>query len=198
MAKTQTRVPASTVDSREQDPAVTDHAADDILPTPSEVHSGQVVDRPDKGQVFDITRYGPAARALIEYIAEAARATEDEDVVIAEQLAAQILSAEDTDAILDPFGVIHGRDLIGRNLSVHGVRFLESDYAEGLPWYAVADVEDPRSGNHYAVTMGGSRVLMQFAGLHRLNDWPQVMTLLKADRPTKKGFYPLRLEKPHV
>jgi len=170
----------------------------EVVPASTAVHGGQVVGESAQPVPFDLARYGPAARNLIGYIAEKAKMTEDEDVVIAEQVAAQILGAETADDILDPFGTIKGQELLGRNLAVFGCRFLDTDFMQGFPWFVVADVEDPTTGKHFPVTMGGQRVVMQFAGLHRLGEWPQVMTLLRADKPTRKGFYPLRLERPRV
>lgn len=140
-------------------------------------------------------RYGPNTVALVQWIAEQSLDTRDLNVVIIEQMAARFAEAETADEILDPFGTVKGQDTLNRPLWVTACTFLDSDMAEGFPWYASLVVTDQASGRSRVVTVGGEKLVMTAAALSRAEMWPQMCMIKKSDKPTKAGFYPLDLVK---
>jgi hypothetical protein len=138
--------------------------------------------------------YGPATTEIIRYIAGAAVDTADLNAVIIEQMNARLLEAESAQDVLDPFGTIKGQDVLEKYLLVTGCAFMESDQAEGFPWYVSLSVEDKATGRTYAVTVGGEKVVMQAAAIDRKGMWPAAVKIHKSERPTKSGFYPLELQ----
>ncbi len=137
--------------------------------------------------------YQQATADIIGYIAANAVGTADLNVVILEQMALRILNAETPDDILDPFGTVKGQAMLDRPLWVEGLNFLESDQADGFPWYVSFQVKDQNSGALTPVTVGGEKLVIQAAVLDMKDAWPLMLTIHKADKPTKKGFYPLEL-----
>lgn len=138
-------------------------------------------------------KYGPNTVELVQWIAGSSLDTRDLNVVIIEQMAARFAQAETADEILDPFGTVKGQDMLNRPLWVTGCTFLDSDMAEGFPWYASLVVTDQETGRSRVVTVGGEKLVMTAAALSRQEMWPQAVKIVRSDKPTKAGFYPLDL-----
>lgn len=152
------------------------------------------------GQVVDLTReaaaraadyvatrkLGPNMTQIIMYIAAKAVDTAELNSVISEQLAARILSAQSADDIFDPFGTTRDRDFVGKPLHCEGVMFLESDKAEGFPWYVALDVRDPKTGGLAPIIVGGEKLVPQVAGLDMHDAWPVVIQI--ESTKTRNGF----------
>jgi hypothetical protein len=138
-------------------------------------------------------RYLPSTVDLVMWIAANAFDTADLNRIIIEQMTIRFANAESADEILDPFGTVKGQDILDRPLWITACTFLESDLAEGFPWYAslVHTYED--TGRSQVITVGGEKLVMQAAAMTRKDGWPQRLTIHKADRPTKAGYYPLEL-----
>lgn len=133
-----------------------------------------------KGETaITITDPREAQRSIIERVFEA---TTLEDILGAGQL-------DETDAVL-------GVPILLRTFDLQKSTFPESD--GGMPVYAVitADrvLEDGELGGSVKFTCGASTVLAQIgrmAELDMLSERP--VKLVKKDKPTQSGFYPLSL-----
>lgn len=147
-------------------------------------------------ELIEARGYGPATVKTIHYVAERALDTADLNRVIIEEMNRRFVDASTVDEILDPFGTIKGADYLGKPLEVLGVEFLESDIAEGFPYYVSMRVLDRQSGKTRVLTVGGEKLVMQAAALDAHNAWPQVLAIYEADRATKAGFFPLELRRP--
>lgn len=163
---------------------------------------------PQDGRVLDMSQaaakragnwvkekgYGPNMTQIIMYIAAHAVDTADLNAVIMEQLAAKILTAESPDEILDPFSTVKGKDLMGKPLDVRSCQFLESDQADGFPWYVSLMALNPQTGGEEPVIVGGEKLVPQIAGFDMRDAWPQVVQI--NSRTTKQGFTVYELVKP--
>lgn len=164
----------------------------------TDVAEGQVID----GTIVAARRaaewvtergYKAATRDLVGYIAGRAIDTSDLNTVILEQMALRLAAAETAADILDPFGTVQGKAILGKPLWVTGAEFLESDLAEGFPWYVSFSVLDRQSNRSTVVTVGGEKLVLQAAELDRKKLWPTALAIHETDKPTKAGFYPLEL-----
>ena len=140
-------------------------------------------------------RYGPNTVDLVMFIAANALDTADLNQVIIEQMATKFAEATSPDDILDPFGTIKGNTMLDRPLWVIDCQFLESDMADGFPYYASLMVQDTESGRNTVVTVGGEKLVMQAAAMTRAGGWPQWVKIHQSDKPTKAGYYPLELRR---
>jgi hypothetical protein len=139
---------------------------------------------------------GGAMNFVLNYLANKAQSTEDEDAVIAEAIATRILNADSLDEVLDPLGTLKSDDLLNKPLMVYGFRVLHSDIDDGYPYYALLDVQAGGGEPHKVVSIGGTTVLIQLVKLDLEEAWPQAMAITKAAKPTRRGFYPLQLVRP--
>lgn len=141
-------------------------------------------------------RSHPATQALDRLVS--AVATEGTEADWAQgEIIAQVMAAESIMDVLAPAEAIHGRDLVGIPLIVHGVKYQRSDYSEGSPFYAVMDCEREDSGARIPVTIGAQSIIAQLMRLAQLDAFPQRVVIEQATkRPTAAGYWPLRLALP--
>lgn len=158
-----------------------------------DVVQAEIVLAAERAANFVATRgYGPASTALVMYIAEKAVDESDLNVVITEQLAERLLSAQSADDILLPFDPVQGKTKLGQPIYIEGCTIIESEY-EGFPWYVSLRCKVPATGETYVLTTGGEKVVMQAAAADRAGQWPLYCKLVQTDKETKAGFRPLEL-----
>jgi hypothetical protein len=135
-------------------------------------------------------RFGAAMTQMVMYIVEHVMDTQDMNSVIVEQMALKILAAESPSDVLDPFGTAKGHDFYNKPLWVTGAQFLDSTVeGEGFPWYAMLNVQDPKSGEIVPTTVGGEKLVLKVAGLDMHGGWPcAVMITYEVSKkdPTRK------------
>lgn len=131
-------------------------------------------------------KLGPSMTQIVMYVAAKAVDTAELNTVISEQLAVRILNAQSAADIFDPFGTTRDKDFVGKNLHCEGVMFLESDKAEGFPWYVALDVRDPQTGSLAPIIVGGEKLVPQVAGLDMHDAWPQTIRI--ESTRTRGGF----------
>jgi hypothetical protein len=184
--------------SGEDLPGVTDPTDQQVtvFEPAKELSEGEVISMRAAAQYAAERSYGPKMVQIFEYIASHAVDTADLNVVILEQLAARILDAEDPDDILDPFGTVKGKDVLGKPLQITGVQFLQGEFEESFPYYVSFQVYDAATQGVKPVTVGGEKVVLQAAGFDMHGAWPQVLAIHKAEKATRNGFYPLELRRP--
>lgn len=183
-------------------PDVTDPDAQQVAVPVGEVVEGDLIE-PDaeamrRAADYALSRkFQAATTQLLLYIAAHAQDTADLNVVILEQMSQRLLTAESADDVLDPFGTVKGQQLLDKPLMVTGAQFLEGDFKDGFPWYVSLQVESQAQGGIIPVTVGGEKLVFQVASLDMHDAWPQLVEIHRADKPTKQGFYPLELRRPH-
>lgn len=122
------------------------------------------------------------------------QALEDPEQV-SRTIAERILSAGSVEEVLTPGEARHARELLDTPVTVHAVHFNQSDFEDGIGFYAVVDVTDTESGDTFAVTCGGRNVMAQLYQLARLNALPCDVRFTQARKPTRAGYWPLWLVK---
>lgn len=109
-------------------------------------------------------------------------------------MVSRILGAGSVDEVLEGSSAIHAADVLGQNLTIVGVRWNESDLADGAGFYALIDCVD-NNGEGFAVTCGAITVMAQLFKLDELGALPGTFQLVEAAKPTKSGYKPMSLVK---
>lgn len=111
----------------------------------------------------------------------------------AESIVDQILNAESFEELDSPWSTTDTDGLIGRVITIRDVKARRSDFAEGLGFYVIASGNDYQSGDPITFTTGSVSVVAQLVRAYVIGALPLVCSLVKADRPTKDGYYPQHL-----
>lgn len=109
-------------------------------------------------------------------------------------IVARILAAGSADAVLDMGEPTKAEDLEQVSLRITGVRWMKSTFDEGPGVYAVADATRLDTDEKIKVTCGGVNVMTQLLRLQTMKALPQDVKIVKAQRPTKSGYYPYWLQ----
>lgn len=118
--------------------------------------------------------------------------TQDPDEVV-HGIVARVLAAGSLEDVLNKQAVVKLKDYVGRPLTVLGVRWGESDYEGGVPFYAIVDAVVEATGEKVVASCGGQQVLAQLYMMAK-HDWlPARVTVDTVERPTRGGFYPIWL-----
>lgn len=120
---------------------------------------------------------------------------EEDPEEIERQIIGQILSAETVDEVLASGTTTPARDILERPIVMGDVKFLNSEYEQGAPFFAVIDAVDVQTGERLPVSCGGKKVLAQLLKCKSHGWFPQKVVFRQSARPTKAGYFPLRLEK---
>jgi hypothetical protein len=94
------------------------------------------------------------------------------------------------DELADPWETTPKDEIFGRELMIAGGVLHPSEFAGAMPVYAYVTATDPKTGEDVGFACGGLFVLAQLAKAHAEGWFPMLMKLVKATRPTRKGFYP--------
>ena len=122
------------------------------------------------------------------------------------QINDRLLDTQSLDELLATFASPTPAELVlGRALAVRNVYLLPSDeaYADDgrLGIYAVIDAVEVETGEVMRVSCGGQSVVMALVHLARLVREGKVtkdpvLCIVRSERPTRAGYYPLNLAKP--
>lgn len=121
---------------------------------------------------------------------------QDDPAAISNEIIAQLLTAT-SDEQLAIGKAIGWQSLEGVPVEIRGFRWRKSDFEDGSPLYVLVQGVDLTTGEfHPAITCGSKNVLAILSNLARRGQLPgAVWKLVKAEKPTEGGFYPLWLEK---
>lgn len=116
---------------------------------------------------------------------------EDPDAVAA-RILRRTLDANSPDALFGEPEVWHAEDHLGQPLQFVEVAWLPSDRAEqgGSPIYGAFNVADT-NGETHVLTCGARSVVLKLAKADVEGWLPLWLRIVRADKPTKGGFYPL-------
>jgi hypothetical protein len=145
----------------------------------------------------EIAIMGPAMRSMAEWLAEKATYTEEDEWASMERIISEVLQSETPDEVLRQKLPVHARDILNRPMALNGFRVIEGDYEDAvIPFYLALEVTYGNPPEPHVVTCGGLTMLAQIKVLDDIGDWPQVIEIRQKDKPTKKGYHPLRLHRP--
>lgn len=110
----------------------------------------------------------------------------------ARSIAAQIIMAATLDEAATQQEVTHAEDILDVPLRLRDVKWLPTDYDEGARCYALITCIRTDTGDETLVSVGGLNVLaFVFKWWHA--GMPDYTILIhRADKPTDRGYYPLR------
>ena len=107
----------------------------------------------------------------------------------------RILNATTVDDVLGGAGAVHARDFLGIPFVLTGVRFNRSDFGDDGPaFYALLEAAND-DGERVVVTCGARNVIAQAWKLRDMGALPVKLVLQESDRPTKRGYKVMWLEK---
>lgn len=122
---------------------------------------------------------------------------EDDPAIVQRQIIEELLEAE-TDAELEYVGSAVGwQELEGVPVEIHGFKWRPSEYKDGPPVYCIVFVTTMDDATRKVVTTGSAGIMAQLSNMARRGRIPgAIRKLVRAEKPTKGGFYPLRLVTP--
>ncbi len=144
-----------------------------------------------KGKTTDVAVIDNDKSAALNEMREAIRSMIAKSDVTAEEIALQIISADTLDGILGSTA-IGLDDMIGVPFTIERVELRESEFADGLPAYAVmhATLDD---GESVIITSGATSVVAQCVSMVQGGFLPVRVSSRKPSKPTANGYYPVSL-----
>lgn len=134
-------------------------------------------------------------RRLLDFLRDKAVATDDDSGRAMMDMIAQVMAAETAEEVLDTTGTTPAEEVLGIPMQILGARYHESDMASALPFYVVLEVFRGDTRTNDIVNCGGFKVVTQVARLDMLGQLTgRVVRIMKSERPTRQGNYPLHLE----
>lgn len=140
------------------------------------------------------TDEGAAPAALVALLGQMKDAQELDPEEISKQIIGRILNAATVDEVLSTGDARHARELLGQPILIHSVKLNESDFTDSAGVYMVAECSDPDFGESFAVTFGSPHCMAQAYKLHELGALPAKVKFTQSSKPTRRGFFPMRLE----
>lgn len=103
----------------------------------------------------------------------------------------RMMSATTPEEVLGASSTTKADDVLGQNITVHGVNFLESDQKDGLGIFAVIDGTIGKE--RHAITCGARTIVAQLMKFDFEGWFPVVVKINKSTKPTSNGYYPMEL-----
>ena len=111
---------------------------------------------------------------------------------VAKRIDARIMSATSAAEVLCTDAVLHGQDYLNVPFQLLNVEGRPSDQPQGLPFYAVLTITTA-DGEIVPMTTGARSVMLKAAKLHSLGALPLWVRIVKSDKATEAGNFPLDL-----
>lgn len=105
----------------------------------------------------------------------------------------QLLGAETTEDILTAGQVTPLEAIFGVGITVTGLRASESDFPDGSKVYLHIEATVIDTGQRVTLACGARDVMLKLVRLHQRGMLPVDVVIRRADKPTKRGFYPIFL-----
>lgn len=107
----------------------------------------------------------------------------------------QILAAADVDAVLEGAGTVPCQELVGQPIQIERAKAMKSAHEGGATMFLLMDVVLLETGEQIKVTCGARNVMAQLYRVSQLNGFPLACRIMRAERATAQGFYPLWLKR---
>lgn len=137
------------------------------------------------GEVLPVSRDAVLAQFVPMLAAIPDAVDDDGSGIIAEILQATNLDGLNTSGTMDD-----SAKMIGRSLKITGLTKRASDLPDGLPFYLIVDYVDRHSGELGKFQTSATTIVAQLVKAQMLGLVPLIAHVVKADKPTKAGFYP--------
>lgn len=131
---------------------------------------------------------------LVKRFAEMAVMIPTEDGAGSERILEQLLSATSWEQLDDPWDSTNGQRLRGKHLRVDSITRRPSTYEGSLGIFLVVDSVDVDSGEKVVWTTSSISVVGQLVRAYVMKWMPLYVTVVVAERPTERGYFPQHLE----
>lgn len=138
---------------------------------------------------------GPRTAQLATMLQENAALVIDTSANAIEDIVGRVLDAETVDDVLADDSAIGADEILNVPIQVWSVKVNESDVQGALPFYCVIEGVRQDTGENVVVTCGSVKVCTQLMKLDRMKAFPVVVKIVKKDKATLAGYYPLALVK---
>lgn len=135
-----------------------------------------------------------AHAAVAAFIANGRQSMEIDPEQAALDIVRRILSGASVDDVLGESEALHAKDVLGVTLAVTGVRWNQSDMADGPGFYALMECVDDK-GEPFVVTCGALSCMAQLYRLDQLEAFPIRLCIEEVGKPTAAGYRPMHLRK---
>lgn len=157
----------------------------------AEVIQAEII--PSTGEMIPL---GPASTKVIQYCADHVSVGDADTAAAMEDMIRQVMASATPDEVLADQMTVPAQDILGKTIQVSGVRFGETEFAEGFPYYVLFDCSYGTPMRSHVVTCGAFKVVAQAVAMDMIGDWPQVLMFSQADKPTRSGYRPISLRRP--
>lgn len=134
------------------------------------------------------------AKDVAEFVTGQFMEGQDDPERVGLLITAQILNAATPEEVLASSEATGLRQFLDRPFSLESVDFQRSEYEQGQPFYVVMKGADLVTGEAVVLTTGSRKVTAQAFQLARRGWLPAKVVAKQATRPTRDGYFPLRLE----
>ena len=111
-----------------------------------------------------------------------------------ERIVAQLLEATDLDGLNAPWRSENTGAMADRTVVITGAKILPSQYQEGLGAFLYVEAIDGKTGEDASWTTSSTSIMAQLANAASRDALPIRAKVVKADRPSSRGYYPFHLE----
>jgi len=112
----------------------------------------------------------------------------------ADRIVMAILGAKSWDELSDPWNSEKADSLNGVDIAIHTITRHVSSYAEGLGVFLVCHGRRQDTDEEFVFSTGSVSTVAQLVRAYALRAFPLWGRLVKSDRPTARGYYPMHLD----
>lgn len=112
----------------------------------------------------------------------------------ARAIMARILAAPDIESVLRQGRAVGAEEILEVPLTIDGVRWSRSSYADGPNVFAIIDAIREDTHERVVVSCGSVNVMSQLWRVWIEQAWPIRARVVRSSKPSESGFYPLWLD----
>lgn len=135
-----------------------------------------------------------ASDATLATFAHMASVIPDADGAGMDNMLAAILGADSWDQLDAPWSTSSTDDAVGVPVVITDLTRRPSDFAEGLGVYLIVSGSRADNGEPITYTTGSVSVVAQLVRAYAIGALPLTAKLVKAERPSANGYYPVHLQ----
>lgn len=147
---------------------------------------------PETGEIMALPAKEPGM-SYFRYLEELMEHLPEEEGDQADALTGKILSAGSMQEENDVWEATSGKDLIGRRFIFRSIRARKADQPDGLQYFLICQVEDPRTHEPDVITTGAVNVCASLVRAAYLGELPAEAEIRGPKRPVEGGKTPLHL-----
>jgi hypothetical protein len=139
----------------------------------------------------ELAKSNESALALVKSVLADIPTVEDDPTP---RMMAAMVQATDAAQWEELFAAAHFKDNAGKQVRIHTFRQAPSQYEGSLGVFFICDVTWLATGENDVLTIGSDMAMAQLLNCWKRGDLPHDFEIVKKDKPTRAGFYPMRLK----